>query len=218
MIRLQEYVGIDADAIQDLIDGGVLSHDTDHPHRLYSVTPAGRTAIGESYRRGVDYGHGKGDLEESSQHVFAIEVTQRHLEQAYVADSDSPVVEVIPYYDIDERRRLDIAGLDADGEIRIAVEAERINNDVNRAVLDDFDKIADCEVDEAIWVVMTRHGGHAVLEALNDPIEGSPRVEKTYATTTPPQQFRIDTPGLTAIFPVEYLRKSLIERASATHD
>jgi hypothetical protein len=162
--------------------------------------------IGEHYREGVDYGHGKGDLEESSQHVLAIEVTRRWLDDAYVADPDSPVVEVFPYYDLDAERRLDIAGLDADGDITLAVEVERVNHDLRRAAPDDFDKMADCDVTEAIWVVLTRKDGHAVLQALNDPLDGTPRVEKTYSENTPPQQFRLDTPGCTAIYPVEALR------------
>ncbi|MFC6787121.1 ATP-binding protein [Halobaculum halobium] len=207
MIRLQEYVGIDSSAIHDLIDAGLLRHDTDHPHRLYTVTPDGRTAIGESYRQGVDYGHGAGDLEESSQHVFAIELARQYLITEYVDDPESSVAEVIPYYDLDENRRLDIAAVDEDGEIVIAVEAERVNHDLRRAVPEDFDKMADCDVEEAIWVVMTRSAGHDVLGALNDPLDGDPRVEKTYSPNTPPSQFRIDTPGLTAVFPVEYLRK-----------
>ena len=37
---------------------------------------------------------------------------------------------------------------------------------------------------EAIWVVMKQPDGHAVLDALNDSPEGSPRVENTYAKTT----------------------------------
>ncbi|WP_440005403.1 type IV secretory system conjugative DNA transfer family protein [Halomicrococcus sp. SG-WS-1] len=209
MLRLQEYVGIDSDAVQDLIDADLLRHDTDHPHRLYTVTPDGRSVIGESYRQGVDYGHGQGDLEESSQHVFAIEVARQHLETAYVDDPESAVSEVVPYYDIDEQRRLDIAGLDDDGSIVVAVEAERVNHDVRRAVPDDFDKIADCDVEEALWVVMTQSAGHDVLAALNDPPEGEPRVEKTYSKTTPPQQFRLDTPGMTAMYPIEWLRDRL---------
>ncbi|QLG28915.1 ATP-binding protein [Halorarum halophilum] len=209
MIRLQEYVGIDSDAVQDLLEADLLRHDTDHPHRLYTVTPDGRTVIGESYRQGVDYGHGAGDLEESSQHVFAVEIGRQYLEGAFVDDPDSPIVEVVPYYDLDENRRLDIAGVDREGTIVAAVEAERVNHDINRAVPEDFDKIADCDVDEAIWVVMTQSEGHDVLQALNDPPEGDPRVEKTYAKSTPPQQFRIDTPGLTAIYPAEWLRDRL---------
>ena len=72
-----------------------------------------------------------------------------------------------------------------------------------------FDKMAACGVEEAIWIVMTQSAGHKVLQALNDPPEGAPRVEKTYASTTPPQQFRIETQGLTAIYPAAWLRDSL---------
>jgi len=232
MIRLQEYVGIETDAVDALLEADLLRHDTDHPHRVYTVTPDGRSLIGESYRLGVDYGHGKGDLEESSQHVLAVEVARRYLCHEYLENPDSSVVEVMPYYDLDEvtlpasvfmggdeadveeansaydKRRLDVAALDEDGQVIVAVEVERINNDVHRAVPDDFDKIADCGVEEAIWVVMKQRDGHKVLSALNDPVEGDPRVEKTYAETTPPQQFRIDTPGLTAVYPVEWLRDS----------
>ncbi|WP_252699758.1 hypothetical protein [Natronosalvus vescus] len=206
MIRLQEYVGIDTEEITPLLEADVLRHDADHPHRLYSVSPEGRTLIGESYRQGVDYGHGEGDLEESSQHVFGIEVTRQYLEATYVDDPDSSVTEIIPYYDIDGNHRLDLAGVDADGEIIITAEVERINNDVHRAVPDDFDKMASVEPEEAIWVVMKQADGHKVLSALNNPPEGPPRVTKTYAETTPPQQFRIDTPGLTAIYPAEWLK------------
>lgn len=206
MIRIQEYLGIDSEPIQDLIDADLLRHDTDHPHRLYTVTPEGRQVIGENYRQGVDYGHGVGDLEESSQHVFAVEVARQYLERAYADDPESTVVEVIPYYDLDDQHRLDIAALDENGEIVVAVEAERVNHDIRRAAPEDFDKIAACDVDEAIWVVMTQSEGHDVLHALNNPLEGEPRVEKTYANTTPPQQFRIDTPGLTAMYPAEWLR------------
>jgi hypothetical protein len=211
MLRLQEYVGIEGDAIEDLLDAEILSHDTDHPHRLYTVTPEGRTVIGESYRQGIDYGHGAGDLEESSEHVLGVEVGRRYLQAAYLENEASPVVEVIPYYDIDDQRRLDVAGLDAEGNVVVAVEVERVNHDIRRAVPDDFDKMADCGVEAAIWIVMTQADGHAVLSALNDPLEGLVRVEKTYAKTTPPQQFRIDTPGMTAVYPAEWLRDRLDE-------
>lgn len=209
MLRLHEYTGVEQDDVQDLIDAGVLKHDTDHPHRLYSVSPEGRSVLNESYREGVDYGHGKGDLEETTQHVFAVEVARQHLVRAYLENPDSPVTEVIPYYDLDANRRLDLAGLDDEGNFVVVVEVERINHDVRRAVPDDFDKMASCDADEAIWVVMTHADGHTVLQALNDPLEGPQRVAKTYASTTAPYQFIIDTPGLTAIYPVEWLRDRL---------
>jgi DNA helicase HerA-like ATPase len=208
MLRLQEYVGIDAAAIDPLVEANLLRHDGDHPHRLYSVTADGRAAIGESFREGVDYGHGKGDLDESSLHVMAVEVGRQYLEQQYVTDPDSPVQTVVPYYEVDDYR-LDCAGLDADGEVVVAIEAERVNHDVIRAVPDDFDKMAACDPEEAIWIVMSGAAGHEVLAALNDPPDGPVRVEKTYAKSTPPHQFRIDTPGLTAMYPVDYLRGKL---------
>ncbi|GGL34310.1 hypothetical protein GCM10009037_17400 [Halarchaeum grantii] len=214
MIRLQEYVGIDSDELTGLLDADLLRHDTDHPHRLYTVSPAGRDAIGESYREGVDYGHGQGDLEESSEHVLGVEVARQYLEREYATNPDSTVTTVVPYYDLDENRRLDLTGLDAAGDIVVTVEVERINHDVRRAVPDDYDKMAACNPEEAIWVVMTQSAGHDVLHALNDPLEGPVRVEKTYAPTTPPQQFRIDTPGLTAIYPAEWLRATYLDAES----
>jgi len=79
MLRLRDYVGVDHDAIQELIEAGLLRHDTDHPHRLYTVTPDARAVIDESYRQSVDSGHGAGDLE-VNQHVFGVEVARRYLD------------------------------------------------------------------------------------------------------------------------------------------
>ncbi|QIO24237.1 ATP-binding protein [Haloarcula sp. JP-L23] len=240
MLRLQEYLNVESDAIQDLLDDGILSHDTDRPHRLYTVTPEGRSLIGEHYRKGVDYGHGKGDLEETSQHVLAVEVGRRYLEAAYEHDDDSPVIDVIPYFELDERdctvvpaasamggnedeltdaaseydrHRIDAVGLDAEGRIVVTLEAERINHDLRRAVPEDFDKMAACDPDEAIWVTMSHSEAHRVLSALNDPLEGDPRIEKTYSESTPASEFRIDTPGCTGMYTVEQVRDMVDERS-----
>lgn len=230
MIRLKEDVGIDQDEIDDLLDAGLLRHDGDHPQRYYTVTPEGRDAIGEEFQAGVDFGHGKGDLDESSQHVAMIEASARWLRQERVADPDCPDAEVVTYYEVREgsadaaafmggdddttvenleQRRLDCVTLDETGDVVVAVEAERINNDVTRAVPEDYDKMAACDPEEAIWVVLSQADGHDILEALNDPPEGEPRVEKTYSSTTPPQQFRIDQPGLTAIYPMTWLQRQV---------
>ncbi len=39
--------------------------------------------------------------------------------------------------------------------------------------------------------------------------ESGPRVERTDCKTTPPQQFRPDTPGMTATYPAEWSRDRL---------
>lgn len=88
----------------------------------------------------------------------------------------------------------------------MTLEAERVNHDLRRAVPADFDKMAACEPEEAIWICWTQKEGSKTLRALNDPLDGAPRVEKSYSPTTPPHQYRIDTPGLTAMYSVQYLR------------
>ena len=209
MIRIQEYVGIDPDEVQELIDLGLLRLDTDHPHRLYSVTPAGRAMLGESYREGVDYGHGKGDLEESSPHIMGVQLGVDYLEQAFVDDPESAVVEVEDYYDIGGNRRLDAVGLDAEGTIVVTLEMERVNNDLRRAAPEDFDKMASCEPEEAIWIVMSHSEGHEIYDALCDPLDGVPRITKSYGEITPVSDFRIDEPGFTRMLTVGQLQRDL---------
>ena len=109
MARIQEYAGIDDEAIDELLDDGLLREDTNHPHKLYSVTPDGRDVLQESHSHGVAYGHGQGDLDETAQHVLGVEVAVRWLRQTYVNDPDSDVVTVHPYFDLREGR-VDAAG------------------------------------------------------------------------------------------------------------
>jgi hypothetical protein len=209
MLRLQEYVGIENDDVEILLEAGLLRQDTDHPHRLYSVTADGRHEIGEGHRQGLDYGDGKGDLGESTQHILGVEVARRWLENTYVTDPKSPVSSVETYYAI-EQDRLDLVGLNDSGAIRVTVEVERVNNDLAEAAPSDYDKMAACDPDEAIWVVMSNRDAHRIVSALNNPADGEPRLTKSYAKTTPPQDYSIDTPGMTAVFPLESLRKRLL--------
>jgi hypothetical protein len=45
-----------------------------------------------------------------------------------------------------------------------------------------------------------------VLEALNHPGDGEPRVDKSYRDGIPPQDFVIDEPGCTGIVPFQRAR------------
>ncbi|MFD1586238.1 hypothetical protein ACFR9U_04540 [Halorientalis brevis] len=229
MIRLREYVGIEQDAVRELLDAGVIREDGDKPHKLYSVAPDHRDVIGESYRRGVNYGHGVGDLEESAQHVHMVEVLDRYIRQTFRDDPDSPVVQVQPYYELAEgvsaaafmggddaaeggesgRRRLDVAGLDADGNVVVTGEAERLNHDSHEAIPADYDKMAACEPEAAIWVTLNRDAAHDVLAALNDPPDDEPRVTKEYSRNTAPREFKLDADGATDILTVRHLSGKL---------
>jgi len=233
MMRIREYTGVDADAVDELIDEGLVRHDTDHPHRLYSLRPDGRAVIEEAHQHGVAYGHGEGDLDESTEHVLGVLVAVRWLRKAYAEDPDSEVVTVQPYHDLHEgsidaggffgddedvaeatddyeRHRLDVVGLDAHGDIVVTMEVERINHDTRRAVPADYDKMAACDPQEAIWMAMSHTDAHEILHALNDPLEGDSRVEKTYAETSPANAFRIDRPGFTDMYTLEQLRDQVL--------
>ncbi|QLD87440.1 ATP-binding protein [Natronomonas halophila] len=210
MVRLQEYVGVDNPEVQELLDADLLSEDCSYPHKLYTVTPEGREAANISHREGVAHGDGKGDLSESSLHVGMVELGRRYIEQTFVEDDDSEAVDAVSYHEVDDYR-LDAAGLDADGEVVVTMEAERSNHDTLRAVPEDYDKMANHDPEAAIWVVKNRDGAHDVLDALNNPPEGEARVEKEYSRSSPPQQFKIDEPGLTDVFTFQYLRDTILE-------
>ncbi|AEN07590.1 hypothetical protein Halar_0334 (plasmid) [halophilic archaeon DL31] len=211
MLRLQEYVGIESEQVDELVEDDLLSVDCDYPHRLYTVTADGRNEIQVAHREGIAYGHGVGDLSESSLHRVMVEIGRRYLEDAYLNNSDSEVVEVLPYYELDDGYRLDAAGLDEDGGVCAVAEAERANHDILRAVPEDYDKMAACDPEDAIWVVKNRDAAHDVLAALNDPPTGDRRVEKTYSRSSPPQAFRLDAPGCSQIHTLRYVRDSLLE-------
>jgi len=109
-----------------------------------------------------------------------------------------------------ERRRLDVVGLDDEGEIVVTVEVERINHDTRRAVPDDYDKMAACEPVEALWVAMSTSEAHEIIQALHDPLEGDARIQKTYSESTPPSSFRIDRPGFTGCYTLTQLRNEVL--------
>ena len=209
MTRLQEYVGIDRAAIDELLEADLLVKDCQYPHVLYTVTPEGREAAKIRHREGIAHGEGAGDLSESSLHVAMVKLGARYIRAAFVESDDSAAVEVSPYHDVEDGR-LDVAGLDADGEVVVTLEAERSNHDTLRAVPDDYDKMAGVEPEAAIWIVENRDGGHDALEALNEPADGEVRVEKTYSRTTATYLFTIDEPGLTEMYTFTYLRDSVL--------
>ena len=205
MRRLQEYVGIDSDELAELREAGLISRDCRQPHTLYTVTPDGRDAIGVRHREGVAHGAGAGDLSESSFHVAMVTVGTQLLDAAYVDDDASAAVAVEQYYEVPEGR-LDAAAVDESGDVVAALEAERINHDVTRAVPEDYDKLAAQEPEAAIWIVKNRAAAHEIVEALNTPPDGEPRVQKTYGEQTRPAAFTIEQPGLTDVYTFQSVR------------
>ncbi|MUV59459.1 type IV secretory system conjugative DNA transfer family protein [Halobacterium sp. CBA1126] len=212
MTRLEAYVGIDADAVRDLVDDGLLRVDCRRPHKLYTVTPAGRDEIDVGHREGIAHGDGTGDLSESSLHVAMVEVGARLLAQELVGP-DKPGERVARYYGLEDGR-LDAAVFDDAETVVGTLEAERINNDRGEAIPRDFDQMAACDPQQALWLVKTRSDAATLLRALHDPPEGDPRVPKTYSENMAPRKYRLDTPGLTDVYTFEYARDTLLDDPS----
>jgi hypothetical protein len=210
MTHLRTYAGLADGEFEELVTDGLLTIDTRYPHTLYTVTAEGRDLIGAPHRDGIAHGDGVGDLSESSFHRMMVEALRRGFESRFVADSDHPATEVAAYHPVEDGR-LDVAVLDATGEIVIAAEAERSNNDTLRAVPADFDKMAACDPDQAIWVVEGRTEGHEVIRALHSPGDGEPRVEKTYSDSSPLSKVSIDESGFTDIYTIGTFRDRFLE-------
>jgi len=209
MDQLLAYAGLDDEGLTELITDGLVVQDTDHPLPIYSLTADGRETLQVAHREGIVHGDGAGDLSESNFHVMLVEAMRRGFRRQFVSDPSHPGVRVEPYYGVDDGR-LDVAVLDDDSHVVVAGEAERSNNDTLRAVPDDFDKMAACDPDQAIWVVPDRSTGHEVIRALNNPAEGQPRVPKTYAESTYLPSLSIDEPGLTDIYAIGSFRSKFI--------
>jgi DNA helicase HerA-like ATPase len=210
MTLLEEYLGLDDAAIDELVDDGLLRDEGNTPHKLYTVTPAGRDLLQERHREGVAHGDGEGDLSESSLHALMVDTVARWMDRTFVEGADSDAVETVTYHEPgDDGTRLDAAAVDEDGNVVVAAEAERSTNDLRTGAPADYDAMAACDPEESIWLVEHGDVGHEVLAALNDPAEGEPRVEKTYSDTSPVQRWNIDTDGMTEVMTLGGVRNDL---------
>lgn len=202
MVHLREYAGIDPEAVEQLREQGFVRKDTQRPHQVYSLTATGREALGIELKEGRDFGDGIGDLGESAHHRLGVRLTERYLTETYVADPDSPVVAVKPYYPLSDGTRLDVAAVDETGTIHVAAEIELDNNDHTTAAVSDYDKLT--VADHALWVVENRACAESIVAALSDPSTGPARIEKTY-NGTPPRQYTIDQPGFSEMVTITHL-------------
>ncbi|QLH81389.1 ATP-binding protein [Halosimplex pelagicum] len=210
MERLRAYAGLSDEQFDELVVDGIVAIDGRHPHTLYTVTPEGRELIGAAHREGHAHGDGVGDLSESSLHVMMVETMRRGFEARFVDDTDHPAASVETYYPVEDGR-LDVAVLDADGDVVITGEAERSNHDTLRAVPADYDKMAACEPDRAYWVVEGRSEGHEVIRALHNPGNGNPRVGRTYSESYALTRIAFDEPGFSNILTIGSFRNRFLD-------
>lgn len=58
---------------------------------------------------------------------------------------------------------------------------------------------------------MSNAEAHEILAALNDPLDGEHRVEKTYSEQTPTKSMTIDEPGFTDIYTLRQLYREILD-------
>ena len=77
-----------------------------------------------------------------------------------------------------------------------------------------LDKTAACEPDDALCVVTSQSDAVDIMEALYDPSDGDPRIDRTYSHTTPTSDYKIDAPGMTDVFTVSDAQSLLEDLAT----
>lgn len=213
MRDLRQYTDLTTRDVEALIDRGLLVDDAVSQQKYYTPTKQARELLNEPHRRGVHHGPGVGDLNESTTHRAMVEALRRYLQATFAEAADSAVDTVVPYYQpdgIDDV--LDVVGLDAAGDVVAAGEAERKNHDVNGA-REDYQKMAAFDLEAALWVAPNPTQGHeAILEPLTDPRDDelAPLIDTDpYSHNTAMRDINITAPGLTDIFTIGSLRRTL---------
>ncbi|MEZ3115685.1 TraM recognition domain-containing protein [Halobaculum sp. MBLA0147] len=208
---VRDAVGASTDDVAACVEAGLLKEDDDFRRTMYTVTPEGKDMVNDLAREGVTFGPDAGDLNETASHAALVEALRRYVAREYVGDSESPVVEARSYYAPDGvDGRLDVAGIDDAGAVVVGGEAERATHDTGRAAPADYDQFVELEVSEALWVASSRAAAHdAILGPLSDPTDGAPRLDASYATTTPLSDISLDAPGATGVFTMSQLQDVL---------
>ena len=200
MYPLRAAVGLTgAEPKEKLEETGYITLQSDLQGDYYNLTTKARTLL-EQLRNGGDPPEPKrGDPAESVLHIKGVELAVEALEAA-VEDPDLPVETVDRYWvPPDSEARIDVVGLDADGQPRVCVEVERSTHDLSTGVLEDADAMAACDPDASIWVVTKRPLGHTIVDHLASPVSGRQRVEidpaDLLSPTTALSKYDLNAPG-----------------------
>jgi len=142
--------------VERLTEQDLLDADSAAGRKYYTALPDGRDLLGRELKAGP----GAGDLGEKTPHKVGVRLLELWLQQR------DDVVRVEPYYETDDGTVLDVAGIDEDGDLVWAGEAELASNN-RHAPVEDYDKLSAVDAD-AIWAFNNRETALDVLESLAD--------------------------------------------------
>lgn len=186
-----------------LDDAGYISVQSELQGEYYRLTPKARELL-RRLRNGADPPEPKrGDPEESVLHIKGVELAVQAL-ATIRNEPANPIEEVERYWTPPESQtRIDVVGLDGDGNPHVCVEVERSTHDLSTGVLADADAMAACDPAVSLWVVTNRRLGHTIVDHLAHPTTGAPRIDldahgvrsETTALTT----YDLDAPGCSTL-------------------
>ena len=176
--------------VERLTEQDLLDADSAAGRKYYTVLPDGRDLLGRELKAGP----GAGDLGEKTPHKVGVRLLELWLQQR------DDVVRVEPYYETDDGTVLDAAGIDEDGNLVWAGEAELASNN-RHAPVEDYDKLSAVDAD-AIWAFNNRETALDVLESLDDADRIDERVSgraaRSFATIRDAVD-EFDAAGLTTV-------------------
>lgn len=221
MYPLRAAVGLTGAAPKEkLVEAGYITLQSDLQGDYYNLTTKARTLL-ERLRNGGEPPEAKrGDPAESVLHIKGIELAVQALET--VCDDREAPIETVERYWVppDSEARIDVVGLDADGQPRVCVEVERSTHDLSTGVLDDADAMAACDPDASIWVVTKRPLGHTIVDHLVNPASGRPRVDldptDLLSPTTALAKYDLTAPGCSELVTYGQLDAQTIRDALRT--
>ena len=204
MYPLRAAVGLTGTSPKEaLVEAGYITSQSDLQGDYYNLTPKARTLLKRLRKGGEPPEPKRGDPAESVSHIKGIELAAQALETG-CEDPDLPIEEVKRYWVPPESEaRIDVVGLDADGQPRVCIEVERSTHDLSTGVLTDADAMAACDPDASIWVVVNRSLGHTVVDHLASPATGRPRIDLDPADLLSPStalaKYDLSAPGCSAV-------------------
>ncbi|MDB2239175.1 ATP-binding protein [Halorubrum ezzemoulense] len=142
--------------MERLTEQDLLEAESAAGRKYYTVLPDGRDLLGRELKTGP----GAGDLGEKTPHKVGVRLLELWLHQ------QDDVGRVEPYYETDDGTVLDVAGIDEDGDLVWAGEAELASNN-RHAPVEDYDKLSAVDAD-AIWAFNNRETALDVLDSLAD--------------------------------------------------
>jgi hypothetical protein len=227
MDPIMEQLGVGEEVLEDLERWRYITSDEMNDQTIYSPRYRLYRVLQRLVRKGYHSGDGIGDLSESLHHRILVVHTALYLAFADLeacfdlsCDYGQDELEVKVYHQMGDER-IDVVVLTPAGEVVIAAEVERSNNDDRESTLATYQKLSEISADSKIWVAENKKEAAKLTQILDDAND-DPEAEITfdrqygaYSETTSTLDYDITQPGMTDVLTAAQLQNYLSPDANA---